>query len=112
MVPTSSLPVFCEDLGNLSRFHLPVNLTVNCQNRRKSTATNAAHRLERKFAIFCCVVDADSQKVLELLDKVARTLQVAGRSHANRDMVLPWFFEFEEMVEGDDTVDLRKRHIE
>ena len=57
-------------------------------------------------------VEADPELALECLDDVVAAAQVAGGAEAYLDDVLAGLLQLEEVVEGDDAVDLRQWNVQ
>ena len=89
-----------------------MHLAVDDGDRREAAAAEAADGLDGEHAVVGGRVDADAELLLELLDEVVAAAQVAGGAEADLDDVLAGLLELEEVVEGDDAVDLRERDLQ
>ena len=76
-----------DNLGHLLGGDGAEYFAVNGNHRSKAAAADAANGFNRKFTVFGYGVEADAEDALALVDQVLSAFQVAGRTHADRDLV-------------------------
>jgi len=87
--------------------HDPFHVPVHHHCRGHAAAADAAHRLQLEFALAATGRLQQLQLPRQLVVQPHRPLQVAGRAHADLDVVAPGRLQPEIMVEGDHFVDPR-----
>ncbi len=88
------------------------HFAVHDQHRRQAATAQAAGRVEAEVAVGRGVAGLDAVGVLQRGDDLGRSLDVAGRAHADDAVVFALRLEGKEVVEGGDAVDPTRRQLQ